>query len=317
MTHDHDPAHEDEHDHEHEHGPLAELVTVRDWLRYAVTRFNRAGCFYGHGLQDAYDEAVYLILHTLALPLDRLEPFLDACIPGDEREDILEVIEKRAVDRLPAAYITGEAWLGEFRFQVDKRVIIPRSYFAELLHDGFTPWVQDPDAVTAAMDMCTGSGCLAVLLADLYPDADVDAVDLSADALAVAQINVEQYGLQERIELIQSDLFSALAGREYDLIISNPPYVDAPSVAALPEEYLREPALALGSGEDGLDATREILRRAPAHLSEHGVLVVEIGHNREALEASFPELPFTWLPTASGDGFVFLLTRDELLAAQA
>ena len=185
------------------------------------------------------------------------------------------------------------------------------------LPEALAPWIEYPELVHRALDMCTGSGCLAVLLADLYPDADVDAVDLSADALAVAQINVEQYGLQERIELIQSDLFSALAGREYDLIISNPPYVDAPSVAALPEEYLREPALALGSGEDGLDATREILRRAPAHLSEHGVLVVEIGHNREALEASFPELPFTWLPTASGDGFVFLLTRDELLAAQA
>jgi ribosomal protein L3 glutamine methyltransferase len=175
---------------------------VRDWLRYAVTRFNRAGCFYGHGLQDAYDEAVYLILHTLALPLDRLEPFLDACIPGDEREDILEVIEKRAVDRLPAAYITGEAWLGEFRFKVDKRVIIPRSYFAELLHDGFSPWVQDPDAVTAAMDMCTGSGCLAILMAFAFPNAEIVAVDISQDALDVAAANIAAYGLEDRIRLV-------------------------------------------------------------------------------------------------------------------
>ena len=235
----------------------------------------------------------------------------------EEIRQVLDVLARRVNLRTPAAYLTREAWLGEYRFYVDERVIVPRSFIAELLPEALEPWIEYPELVHRALDMCTGSGCLAVLLADLYPDADVDAVDLSADALAVAQINVEQYGLQERIELIQSDLFSALAGREYDLIISNPPYVDAPSVAALPEEYLREPALALGSGEDGLDATREILRRAPAHLSEHSVLVVEIGHNREALEASFPELPFTWLPTASGDGFVFLLTRDELLAAQA
>ena len=294
-----------------------QLSTVRDLLRFAVSRFTEAGLSFGHGSDNAYDEAVYLILHTLKLPLDRLEPFLDARLVDEEIRQVLDVLARRVNLRTPAAYLTREAWLGEYRFYVDERVIVPRSFIAELLPEALEPWIEYPELVHRALDMCTGSGCLAVLLADLYPDADVDAVDLSADALAVAQINVEQYGLQARIELIQSDLFSALAGREYDLIISNPPYVDAPSVAALPEEYLREPALALGSGEDGLDATREILRRAPAHLSEHGVLVVEIGHNREALEASFPELPFTWLPTASGDGFVFLLTRDELLAAQA
>lgn len=294
-----------------------QLSTVRDLLRFAVSRFTEAGLSFGHGSDNAYDEAVYLILHTLKLPLDRLEPFLDARLVDEEIRQVLDVLARRVNLRTPAAYLTREAWLGEYRFYVDERVIVPRSFIAELLPEALEPWIEYPELVHRALDMCTGSGCLAVLLADLYPDADVDAVDLSADALAVAQINVEQYGLQERIELIQSDLFSALAGREYDLIISNPPYVDAPSVAALPEEYLREPALALGSGEDGLDATREILRRAAAHLSEHGVLVVEIGHNREALEASFPELPFTWLPTASGDGFVFLLTRDELLAAQA
>lgn len=294
-----------------------QLSTVRDLLRFAVSRFTEAGLSFGHGSDNAYDEAVYLILHTLKLPLDRLEPFLDARLVDEEIRQVLDVLARRVNLRTPAAYLTREAWLGEYRFYVDERVIVPRSFIAELLPEALEPWIEYPELVHRALDMCTGSGCLAVLLADIYPDAEVDAVDLSADALAVAQINVEQYGLQERIELIQSDLFSALAGREYDLIISNPPYVDAPSVAALPEEYLREPALALGSGEDGLDATREILRRAPAHLSEHGVLVVEIGHNREALEASFPELPFTWLPTASGDGFVFLLTRDELLAAQA
>ena len=303
---------EDEHDHEHEHGPLAELVTVRDWLRYAVTRFNRAGCFFGHGLADAYDEAVYLILHTLSLPLDRLEPFLDACIPGDEREEILEVIEKRATDRLPAAYITGEAWLGDFRFKVDPRVIIPRSYFAELLEDGFSPWIQDPETVTAAMDMCTGSGCLAILMAHAFPNADVDAADLSPAAIDVAHRNVGEYGCGDRVRLVQSDLFAALAGKRYDVIVSNPPYVDAPSMAELPREFRHEPELALAAGDDGLDLVRRILAEAGDHLNPAGVLIVEIGHNRAALEAAYPDTPFTWLSTHAGDDFVFLLGRDQL-----
>ncbi|MEN9426390.1 MAG: hypothetical protein RLZZ220_739 [Pseudomonadota bacterium] len=313
MTHDHDPAHEDEHDHEHEHGPLAELVTVRDWLRYAVTRFNRAGCFYGHGLQDAYDEAVYLILHTLALPLDRLEPFLDACIPGDEREDILEVIEKRAVDRLPAAYITGEAWLGEFRFQVDKRVIIPRSYFAELLHDGFTPWVQDPDAVTAAMDMCTGSGCLAILMAFAFPNAEIVAVDISQDALDVAAANIAAYGLEDRIRLVKSDGFAQVPEQRFDFILSNPPYVTREAMDALPAEYLHEPGLALGSGEDGLDLVRKLLADAPRYLAPEGLLAIEFGHNREIVEAAFPALSPTWLSAPSGDDKIFVLEAGQLL----
>lgn len=315
MTHDHDPAHEDEHDHEHEHehGPLAELVTVRDWLRYAVTRFNRAGCFYGHGLQDAYDEAVYLILHTLALPLDRLEPFLDACIPGDEREDILEVIEKRAVDRLPAAYITGEAWLGEFRFKVDKRVIIPRSYFAELLHDGFTPWVQDPDAVTAAMDMCTGSGCLAILMAFAFPNAEIVAVDISQDALDVAAANIAAYGLEDRIRLVKSDGFAQVPEQRFDFILSNPPYVTREAMDALPAEYLHEPGLALGSGEDGLDLVRKLLADAPRYLAPEGLLAIEVGHNREIVEEAFPALSPTWLSAPSGDDKIFVLEAGQLL----
>ena len=313
MTHDHDPAHEDEHDHEHEHGPLAELVTVRDWLRYAVTRFNRAGCFYGHGLQDAYDEAVYLILHTLALPLDRLEPFLDACIPGDEREDILEVIEKRAVDRLPAAYITGEAWLGEFRFEVDKRVIIPRSYFAELLHDGFSPWVQDPEAVTAAMDMCTGSGCLAILMAFAFPNAEIVAVDISQDALDVAAANIAAYGLEDRIRLVKSDGFAQVPEQRFDFVLSNPPYVTREAMEALPAEYLHEPGLALGSGEDGLDLVRKLLADAPRYLAPEGLLAIEVGHNREIVEGAFPTLSPTWLSAPSGDDKIFVLEAGQLL----
>jgi ribosomal protein L3 glutamine methyltransferase len=288
------------------------LITVRDWLRFAVSRFNEAKLFFGHGSDNAFDEAAYLILHTLHLPLDRLDPFLDASLTHDESEQVQAVIERRVRERLPAAYLTHEAWLGEHRFYVDERVIVPRSFIAELLHEELAPWIESPDEVTRVLDLCTGSGCLAILAALAFPDAEVDAVDLSAAALEVAAKNVADYGLQDRIELIQSDLFTALDGRTYDVILSNPPYVNAESVAALPPEYQAEPALALGSGEDGLDATRTILEKAKAHLNPGGLLVVEIGHNRDALEAAYPALPFTWLDTQGGNQFVFMLRREEL-----
>jgi ribosomal protein L3 glutamine methyltransferase len=288
------------------------LITVRDWLRFAVSRFNEAKLFFGHGSDNAFDEAAYLILHTLHLPLDRLEPFLDASLTHSESEQVQAVIERRVRERLPAAYLTHEAWLGAHRFYVDERVIVPRSFIAELLHEQLAPWVETPDEVTHALDLCTGSGCLAILAALAFPDAQVDAVDLSRDALDVAARNVADYDLTDRIELIESDLFAALAGRTYDVILSNPPYVNAESVAALPPEYQAEPALALGSGEDGLDATRKILAGARAHLNPGGLLVVEIGHNRDALEAAYPALPFTWLDTESGDQFVFMLRREDL-----
>lgn len=289
-----------------------ELVTVRDLLRFAVSRFTEASLFFGHGSDNAWDEAVYLVLHTLKLPLDRLDPFLDARLLEDEREAVLAVISRRVEERLPAAYLTHEAWLGEHRFYVDERVIVPRSFIAELLDEQLAPWVDDPWSVGSALDLCTGSGCLAILAALAFPEATVDGVDLSADALAVARRNVTDYGLEERVRLVQSDAFAQLAGRRYDLIISNPPYVNAESVAALPPEYLHEPEMALGSGDDGLDFTRIILREAKNHLNPGGILVVEIGHNRDALEAAFPELPFTWLETSAGNEFVFLLREDEL-----
>ena len=288
------------------------LITVRDWLRFAVSRFNEAKLFFGHGSDNAFDEAAYLILHTLHLPLDRLEPFLDASLTHGESEQVQAVIERRVRERLPAAYLTNEAWLGEHRFYVDERVIVPRSFIAELLHEQLAPWVENPDAVTSALDLCTGSGCLAILAALAFPDAQVDAVDLSKDALDVATRNVTDYGLGDRIDLVESDLFAALKGRRYDVILSNPPYVNAESVAALPPEYQAEPALALGSGEDGLDATRKILTGAKAHLNPGGLLIVEIGHNRDTLEAAYPALPFTWLDTESGDQFVFMLRREDL-----
>jgi ribosomal protein L3 glutamine methyltransferase len=290
----------------------SELITVRDYLRYAVSHFNAAGLFFGHGSDNAWDEAVYLILHTLHLPSDRLEPFLDARLLAGERAALLRIIHRRCEERLPAAYLTNEAWLGEHRFYVDQRVIVPRSFIAELLEEQLCPWVEDPDAIGSVLDLCTGSGCLAILSALAFPAAQIDAVDLSKDALLVARRNVDDYGLADQIELIASDAFGALANRRYDLIISNPPYVDAQSVAALPQEYLHEPVMALGSGEDGLDLTRVILAQAKRHLNPEGLLVVEIGHNREALEAAFPTMPFIWLETRAGNEFVFLLRAADL-----
>lgn len=315
SQHEHDEHEHHDDDHEHEHGPLVELVTVRDWLRYAVTRFNRAGIFCGHGVQDSFDEAVWLILGTLALPLDRLEPFLDACIPGEERIALLEAIEQRADERLPTAYILGEAWLGDFRFSVDERVIVPRSFFAELLEDGLAPWVEDPDAVGSVLDLCTGSGCLAVLMAHAFPNAGVVAADLSEDALEVARINVADYGLEDRIELVRSDVFSALGGRRFDLILSNPPYVTAEAMDELPPEYLHEPRMALASGDDGLDVVRKLIAEGAAHLNPDGVLAVEVGHNRHIVEAAFADLPFNWLSTRGGDDMVFVLRREDLPGA--
>jgi ribosomal protein L3 glutamine methyltransferase len=287
------------------------LITVRDWLRFAVSRFNEAGLFFGHGSDNAFDEAAYLILHTLHLPLDRLEPFLDASLTHGEAEQVKAIIERRVKERVPAAYLTHEAWLGDYRFYVDERVIVPRSFIAELLREQLSPWVGDPESIHAAVDICTGSGCLAILMAHAFPNASVDAVDLSKDALEVARKNVADYRLQDQVHLLQSDLMKKLKGKTYDLIITNPPYVNAPSMADLPEEYRQEPELALASGDDGLEHICRILADAPRHLNPGGLLIAEIGHNRDALEAAFPALPFTWLDTSGGDQFVFLLRRED------
>ncbi|MBS1155902.1 MAG: ribosomal protein N(5)-glutamine methyltransferase [Proteobacteria bacterium] len=292
------------------------LFTVRDLLRFGVSRFNEARLHFGHGCTNAHDEAAYLILHALHLPHDELDPYLDAHLLPQEAKAALALIRERVETRKPAPYLTHEAWLGDYRFYVDERVIVPRSFIAEImLNDGLAPWIEYPELVHRALDLCTGSGCLAILAAHHFPDASVDAVDISHDALDVAQINVGEYGLDERVRLLQSDVFAAVEGEKYDLIISNPPYVDAPSVAALPQEYRHEPPESLGSGDDGLDVTRIILERATEFLNPFGVLVVEIGHNRDVLEANYPQLPFVWLETASGDGFVFLLTREMLAEA--
>ena len=291
-----------------------ELFTIRDWLRFTVSRFEEAGIFFGHGTDNAYDEAVWLVMGALHLPLDTLDNFLDASITESERRHLAHLIERRITERVPTAYLLREAWLRGYKFYVDERVIVPRSFIAELLDDGLSPWIEFPEMVESVADICTGSGCLGILLADTFPNAEVDVIDISSDAIAVCNINIANYGLQDRVHAVQSDMFKDLQGRRYDLIISNPPYVDTPSMAQLPQEYRTEPQIALGSGEAGLDHTRTLLREAANHLNDGGILVVEIGHNRDALLEAYPYLPFTWLEVESGNQFVFLLTKEQLVA---
>lgn len=286
--------------------------TVRDLLRYATSRFNQAEIFFGHGTTNAYDEAAYLILHTLHLPLDTLEPFLDARLMDDEIAKVMGLIERRATERMPAAYLTNEAWMHGFRFFVDERVIVPRSLIGELLQDRLTPWVDDPDQVSAVLELCTGSACLAILSAAAFENADIDAVDLSHPALEVAQRNVSDYQLDDRIALFEGDLYEPLPERQYDVIITNPPYVNAASMDALPPEYRHEPSMALAGGPDGMAIVERIIAGAKRWLTPEGVLVVEIGNEREHVEAAFGGLELNWLTTSAGDDSVFLLRAADL-----
>lgn len=286
--------------------------TLRDVFRYAVSRFNLAKLAFGHGSQDALDEAAYLLLFTLHLPLDKLEPFFDAKLLPHEIEAILKVIDRRCNERIPAAYLTHEGWLGSYCFYVDERVIVPRSFIAELIPSRFQPWVE-ADAVSDILELCTGSGCLSIMLADAFPDTQIDAVDLSPDALDVARRNVDDYQLQSRITLIESDLYSLVpAQKKYDMIISNPPYVNSNSMGGLPEEYRHEPRMALDGGIDGMDLVRKIIRGAKQHLNPDGILMVEIGHERDHVLDAFPNLEMTWLTTSAGDDMVFLMTYEQL-----
>ena len=286
--------------------------TLRDLLRHAVTRFMTEGLFFGHGSSSAYDEAAYLILHTLKLPLDKLDPFLDARLLPEEIAAVLAVIDRRTSERLPAAYLTNEAWLTDYRFYVDERVIVPRSYIAELIPEHFQPWIGDAWNVDHVLELCTGSGCLAIMLADAFPNAQVDAVDLSTDALAVAKRNVEDYKLEKRVLLIQSDLYDKVPAKKYDLIVSNPPYVNSTAMASLPAEYRHEPNMALAGGKDGMDLVRRIVKEAKQRLTAKGLLIVEIGNEFAHAETAFHDLGLTWLSTSAGDASVFLLTADQL-----
>lgn len=295
-----------------------ELITVRDWLRYAASRFGAAGLVYGHGTSNALDEAAYLILHTLSLPIDSLDPWLDARLLPEERARLQMVIEARVATRQPASYLTKEAWIGRHSFYVDERVIVPRSYIGELLCNAISdagdegPLGVDPAAVGTILELCTGSGCLAILAALAFPEASIDASDISEDALAVARRNVGDYGLEERISLSRSDLFAAHAGNRYDLIIANPPYVSARAVAAFPPEYAAEPKIAHAGGADGLDLVRRILAEAGNCLTPEGSLIVEVGTGRAVLEDEYPGMPFLWLDTAESEGEVFMLPAAAL-----
>ena len=286
--------------------------TLRDLLRYAVTRFNTAQLFFGHGSANALDEAAYLMLHTLKLPLDKIEPFLDARLLPHEIDAAVAVIERRATDRVPASYITNEAWLGTYNFYVDERVIVPRSFIAELIPERFTPWVQDPEEVTDILELCTGSGCLPIMLADAFENAQVDAVDISKEALEVARKNVATYELEDRITLIESDLYSNVPDKLYDMIITNPPYVNSNSMSKLPKEYLHEPQIALAGGDDGMDLVRKIVAGAASRLKPNGILMVEIGNERVFADEAFAEYGLTWLSTSAGDDMVFMLTAEQL-----
>jgi ribosomal protein L3 glutamine methyltransferase len=289
------------------------LVTVRDLLRYTVSQFNDATLSFGHGSDNAWDEAVYLLLHTLHLPLDTLDPFLDARVLPEERERFLTLVERRKTERIPAAYLTGEAWLQGYRFAVDPRVIIPRSLISECLAQGLAPWVADPEDVDFVLDLCTGSGCLAVLAALAFENAQVDAVDISEEALEVANTNIEQFGLDGRITAHRSDLFDQLPHCAYRVIVCNPPYVNAASMKDLPAEYRHEPALALAGGADGMDLVRRLLRDAPKFMAPEGILVLEIGNEYDHFTAAFPGLDPVWLSTESTDNTILLLTREQLL----
>ena len=291
--------------------------SARDWLAATVRRFDQAGLHFGHGSSNARDEAAYLLLHTLKLPLDDLDGVLDQRLTPAEIEALEAIIQRRIEERIPAAYLTREAWLGEFRFYVDERVIIPRSYIAELVPGAIEPFVGPAANVKSALDMCTGSGCLAILMAHAYPEADIDAVDISSDALAVAQRNVSDYGLAARINLIRSDLFANLPEKNYDLVICNPPYVDAMAMETLPTEYRHEPRIALEGGDDGLDAVRVLLKDAPRFLNHGASLVVEVGQNRAAAENAFPRLPMVWLPTATSEDSVFVVKREDLVSGRS
>lgn len=289
-----------------------ELSTIRDFLRFSVSRFNEAGLYYGHGTDNAWDEALALILHTLYLPHDMDSHILDARVTSKERGLLNKMIERRLQERIPVPYLTHEAWFAKLPFYVDQRVLIPRSPLAELIENHFEPWI-DPHHLSEALELCTGSGCIAIAIAKTFPECHIDASDLSENALAVAKMNVHRHQVEDQVTLYQADLFAGLPTKKYDLIISNPPYVDASDMAELPPEFKHEPQMGLAGGQDGLDIVLRILKQAASFLNPQGVLIVEVGNSEIALAEKFPEIPFTWLEFERGGGGVFLLTAKQLL----
>jgi len=294
--------------------PVTDLRSIRDFIRFGVSQFRAAGLRFGHGTDNALDEAVWLVLHTLSLPLDLPEAWWDSRLTPAERGRVEAVLRLRVSTRKPAAYITREAWFMGLPFYVDERVLVPRSPIAELIAAEFSPWLE-PKTVHRVLDLCTGSGCIGLATGSVFPEAEIWLGDLSPEALAVARRNVRNHGMEDRVRVVQSDVFDGLAtAPRFDLIVSNPPYVDSGEMAELAPEYRHEPSLGLAAGADGLDVVRRILTEAGQHLTDGGVLIVEVGNSQPALEDAFPELPFTWLEFAGGGQGVFLLTREQLPA---
>jgi ribosomal protein L3 glutamine methyltransferase len=293
---------------------LSELSSITDFIRWAASRFVEAELSYSHGLSSPLDEAAYLVLRSLSLPVDTPDIYWSSALTGIEKTTVVDVIKRRITDKIPAAYIFNEGWFAGLQFYVDERVLVPRSPIAELVENQFSPWVDAEDVLNVlnVLDLCTGSGCIGIACAYAFPQADIDLSDISPEALEVANINIDGHDARQRVTAIESNIFSNLQGKQYDIIVSNPPYVDAEDMTDLPQEFHHEPELGLSSGADGLDLTRVILQQAAQHLTETGILVVEVGNSQYALTELFPTMPFQWVDFERGGDGVFVLTKQQL-----